>query len=117
MPFTLGLPALIIGTVVYLGLFFFRRYLNPYHRQDELVETAKARLLRKETHVSTQIVANGSMANENVFMLVFYLDGGGEVTFRVSRKVYDNTPENEWGTLAFQGARFLGFEFKAEGQP
>jgi hypothetical protein len=110
------MPLIIISIIVFIGMMAYRAYrayglyTQPHNA---FADTAKAELIRKETHVSTQIDANGTVASEEIYQLVFSLAGEGEMSFRVSRKAYENTPEGERGTLTYQGEKFLGFEFVA----
>jgi hypothetical protein len=110
------LPFIILAGLVLLCLYYYQIYrdrMSSPHPQNIPIVTAKAKLIRKETHVSTQIDAGGMVASEDVFQLVFQLDTEGELSFRVAQRVFENTPENEWGTLTYQGTQFLGFEFRA----
>jgi hypothetical protein len=105
---------LIIAGLAFVCLMFYQNYRGQmsYQSRDALVVTARAKLLRKENHVSTHIDAGGSVMNEDVFQLIFQLDTDDEISFRVGRKAYENTPGDEWGTLTYQGTQFLGFEFR-----
>ncbi|MCL2002591.1 MAG: DUF2500 domain-containing protein [Oscillospiraceae bacterium] len=109
------MPFLILAAIAAVFLILYRGYefYTQSQSQNGLAVTAKAKLLRKESHVSTRVGADGAMTSDEVCNLVFALDEGGELTFSVSRKVYGNIPENEWGALTYQGPRFIGFEFKA----
>jgi hypothetical protein len=109
MPIIILIAVFAVLAMLYRGFTMVSAYGQGTH-----TTAAKAKLLRKETHVSTHIDANGAMMSDDVYQLVFSLETGGEITFRVNHKAYDNTPENEWGTLAYQGTRFVGFEFKSE---
>lgn len=50
------------------------------------------------------------MNTDETFTLIFKLDTGSELTFSVNRYIYRSIQEHEWGTLIFQGTRFLKFQ-------
>ena len=108
------MPVLLVSLAVLVFGAMLYRYFTVYANQNTPVTVAKAKLLRKETHVSTQIDAGGAVVSSDVHQLTFTLETGGEMAFTVSPKAYENTPENEWGTLTYQGTRFVGFEFRSE---
>jgi hypothetical protein len=107
---------LIVAGLAFLALMFYQAYrgqMSYAQPQNGPIVTARAKLIRKETHVSTNIDAGGAVMSEDVYQLVFSLDTDAELSFRVGGRAYGNTPENEWGTLTYQGTRFLGFEYRA----
>lgn len=74
------------------------------------VISTKAQLIKKHRDIHTQTDANGVMMNNETLILIFRLDTGSELKFTVGGRVFRNAPEYEWGTLTFQGTRFLKFE-------
>jgi hypothetical protein len=106
---------IIIAVAILAALFFISQlYLSAARNLSGPVNTVKAKLTRKENHTSTRLDANGVMASYDLYRLVYTLETGGELNFDVSPKVYQNAPEDEWGTLRYQGKQFLGFEFRSE---
>ena len=101
------------AVLVFLGLLYYR-FTTYMQNTYASVETARAKLTGKETHTSNRIDAEGAMASDDVYRLVYCLESGEELAFNVGKRVYQNVPEGEWGTLKFQGNRFIGFEFRAD---
>jgi hypothetical protein len=109
------IPILVAAGIVFVCLMFYQAYRGQmsYQSRDALVVTARAKLLRKEFHVSTRVDAAGSVIDEDVRQLVFSLDTEGEMSFRVEQNAFERTPVDVWGALTYQGTQFLGFEFRA----
>ena len=74
------------------------------------VIATKARLIDKKRDFHTHTDANGAVSTTETLYLVFGLDTGSTMRFSVGGRVYRHVPSDEWGTLTFQGTRFLRFE-------
>lgn len=83
------------------------RYIK---NENSPIISTKARVIRKKIDAHTHTDANGTMTRNETFILVFELDTGSELRLTVRRRVFRNITENEWGTLTFQGTRFLKFQ-------
>ena len=108
------MPVIIAIAVMVVLFCAYQLYLSAMRNMNGPVNAVKAKLTRKETHTSTRLDANGVMASYDVYQLVYTLETGGELTFDVNPKVYQNAPEDEMGTLKYQGKQFLGFEFRGD---
>ncbi len=73
------------------------------------VISTRARMVRRicNSHVSTD--ANGVTSTSESLYLLFELDTGSELKLPVGGRAYRRVPKDEWGTLTFQGTRFLRF--------
>ena len=83
------------------------RYIK--NESSPIVKT-KARLIDKKRDTMTGTDANGDVSASETLYLIFGLDTGSTMSFSVGGRIYRNVPKNEWGTLTFQGTRFLRFE-------
>lgn len=72
--------------------------------------STKAQVIGKKRDVYTNTDSNGIMTTNETLILNFELDTGSEMKFTVEGRVFRSIPEFEWGTLTFQGTRFLKFE-------
>ncbi len=95
---------LILAFVVFLSI---SRYIK---NENSPIISTKAQLIKKKKNVHTNTDSNGVMTINETLILKFELDTGSEMEFTVGRRVYRNMPEYEWGTLTFQGTRFLKFD-------
>ncbi|MCL1807542.1 MAG: DUF2500 domain-containing protein [Oscillospiraceae bacterium] len=107
------MPVIIVFAILIFFLMVSRGISFVAQTQGASASKAEAKLIRKETHASTYIDSGGASVTNDIYQLVFLLDTGEELTFNVPQKAYGNAPENEKGTLTYQGQRFLGFEFRA----
>lgn len=92
------------------ALIIFMAISTYVKNENSPVISTKAKLIKKKRDVSTNTDADGVMASSETLRLIFGLDTGSELKFIVGGHVYKSVPENEWGTLTFQGTRFLKFE-------
>jgi len=76
------------------------------------VISTKAQLIKKKRDSHTLTDANGIMTTNETLILIFELDTGSELKFTVGWRIYNSIPEYEWGSLTFQGTRFVKFEWK-----
>jgi hypothetical protein len=83
------------------------RYIK---NENSPIISTKAQLIRKKRDTHTNTDANGVMTTDETLILVFGLDTGSELKFTVGGRIFRNVPEYEWGTLTFQGTRFLKFQ-------
>jgi hypothetical protein len=95
---------------VILALMIFKIISTYVKNENSPVISTKAQLIKKRRTTNTQTDANGIMTTNETLILVFELDTGSEIKFFVGGRVYRSISENEWGTLTFQGTRFLKFE-------
>lgn len=77
-----------------------------------------AKLITKKTKEHTNRIpvgndisgASGYHITVNVeYFLIFRVESGDELKFKVDRDIYDNIGDIEIGTLKFKGSRFLEF--------
>lgn len=99
--------------VVVLGVIIFNVITTYVKNENSPVISTKAQLISKRRNTNTQTDANGIMTTTETLILIFELDTGSEIKFTVGGRVYKAILENEWGTLTFQGTRFLKFESKS----
>lgn len=74
------------------------------------VVATRARLIDKRADCHTVTDANGAMSTSETLLLYYELDTGSQMRFTVRGRVYRAARTGEWGTLTFQGTRFLRFE-------
>lgn len=91
--------------VVFMGI---SRYIK---NENSPVISTKAQLIKKKRDTYTNTDANGIMSTNETLILVFELDTGSELKFTVGGHIFRSIPEYEWGTLTFQGTRFLKFQY------
>lgn len=95
---------LFFAFIVFMAI---SRYIK---NENSPIISTKAQLIRKKRDLHTHTDANGVMMSDEALILIFELDTGSELKFTVGRRVFKSVPEFEWGTLTFQGTRFLKFE-------
>lgn len=95
--------------IVFMGI---SRYIK---NENSPVISTKAQLIKKKRDTHTNTDANGVMSINETLILVFKLDTGSELRFTVGGRIFRNVPEYEWGTLTFQGTRFLKFQSPSGG--
>ena len=83
------------------------RYIK---NENSPIISTKAQLIKKNRNINTNTDANGVMTTNETLILVFELDTGSELRFTVGGHIFRNIPEYEWGTLTFQGTRFLKYQ-------
>lgn len=98
---------------VILTLIILKAISTYVKNENSPVISTKAQLISKRRNTNTQTDANGIMTTTETLILIFELDTGSEIKFFVGGRVYKAILENEWGTLTFQGTRFLKFESKS----
>ena len=96
--------------IVFLGFIVFSWISRYIKNENSPVIATKARLADKKTDIHTHTDANGAMSTSETLYLIFELDTGSQMRFTVGGRIYRHAPEGEWGTLTFQGTRFLRFE-------
>lgn len=74
------------------------------------VISTKAQLINKKRDAYTNTDSNEIMTTNETLILKFQIDTGSELRFTVGHRIFRSVPEYEWGTLTFQGTRFLKFE-------
>lgn len=95
---------IFFAVVVFMSI---SRYIK---NENSPVISTKAQLIKKKRDTYNNTDANGVMSINETLILVFELDTGSELRFIVGGRIFRNVPEHEWGTLTFQGTRFLKFE-------
>lgn len=96
---------IVFIAVIFLGI------SNYIKNENSPIISTKARLVRKKRDVHNNTDANGVMTCNETLKLIFELDTGIEMRFTVGGRVFREMQENEWGTLTFQGTRFLKFQW------
>lgn len=97
---------------VVLAFIIFKGISTYVKNENSPVISTKAQLIKKKRDTHTQTDANGIMTTNETLILIFELDTGSELKFTVGGGIYRSILEYEWGTLTFQGTRFLKFEWK-----
>lgn len=97
---------IMLGLVIFLGI---SRYIK---NENSPVISTKAQLVNKERNVHTHTDANGVMSHNETLILKFQLDTGSYMKLNVGGRVFRSIPEDQWGTLTFQGTRFLKFQWE-----
>jgi len=95
---------------IFFALIIFMSISRYIKNENSPIISTKAQLIKKERDVYTNTDSNGIMTTNETLILKFKLDTGSEMNFTVGVRVFRSIPENEWGTLTFQGTRFLKFE-------
>lgn len=96
---------------IILALIVFKVISTYVKNENSPIISTKAQLSKKQRYTNTQTDANGVMTTNETYSLRFQLDTGSEMKFAVGRRIYKEIEENEWGTLTFQGTRFLRFQW------
>ena len=78
--------------------------------ENSQIISTKAQLIEKNRDVYTNTDANGIITITETLILRLELDTGSQLKFTVGGRIFKSMPEYEWGTLTFQGTRFLKFE-------
>ena len=100
----------IVAFVIVVGIIAFTAISQYVKNENSPVVATKARLIDKKADVHTSTDANGVTTFNETYYLTFELDTGSSLKLVVSGRVYRNAVSNDWGTLTFQGTRFLRFE-------
>ena len=96
----------IVAFCVILGLGITQYIKN----ENSPIVATKAKLIDKKCDTTTSTDANGAVTVNETLYLTFELDTGSAMKYVVGGRIYRSVPLNEWGTLTFQGTRFLSFE-------
>ncbi|NRY63655.1 DUF2500 domain-containing protein [Clostridium beijerinckii] len=94
---------------VFVAFIIFINISKYIKNENSPIISTKAKLIKKKRETCTNTDSNGVMTTTEKLILEFELDTGSEIKFTVGRRVFKNVPEHEWGTLIFQGTRFLKF--------
>ncbi|WP_160688733.1 DUF2500 domain-containing protein [Clostridium sp. C2-6-12] len=105
----IGFQLIFFVTLVFIIFNLISTYVK---NEKSPVIATKAQLIKKKTDTNIQTDSNGMTTTTETLILIFQLDTGSEIKFVVGGRVYRTISENEWGTLTFQGTRFLKFESK-----
>lgn len=92
------------------ALIIFKAISTYMKNEKSPIISTKAQLIKKKRDAHTQTDANGVMTTNETLMLIFELDTESELKFTVGGRIFRSVPEYEWGSLTFQGTRFLKFE-------
>lgn len=102
-----GFPILVFAI---FALIIFGAISTYIKNENSPVISTKAQLIKKRRDVHTNTDANGVISTNETLTLIFGLDTGSELKFTVGGRIFRTVPEYEWGSLTFQGTRFLKFE-------
>ena len=100
----------VAAFVIVVGIIAFTSISQYIKNENSPVVATKAWLIDKKADVYTSTDANGVTSFNETFYLTFKLDTGSSLKLVVSGIVYRNAVSHDWGTLTFQGTRFLRFE-------
>lgn len=96
-----------IGIIVKMITQFVQNEKSP-------VVATNALLIDKRHSWDSHLSGDGSTMSNDYYYLTFEFDTGSRVEYTVTRRLYHEAIENEWGTLTFQGTRFLRFESESQ---
>lgn len=92
-------------------IFIIYQWISTYIKNENSpIIATKAQLIKKIRSVSTSSDGNGGTSTSESLMLKFQLDTGSEIKLNVGSRIFRSISEYEWGTLTFQGTRFIRFE-------
>lgn len=97
---------------IILALIIIKVIITYIKNENSSIISTKAKLICKNRQVHTNTDANGMMTRNETLRLKFQLDTGSELEFTVGTRIFRNVPENQWGTITFQGTRFLKFQWE-----
>lgn len=95
---------------IFFAFIIFLSVSRYIKNENSPIISIKAKLIKKKRDVHTNTDSNGVMTTNETLILKFELDTGSEMELIVGGRIFRNIPEHEWGTLTFQGTRFLKFE-------
>lgn len=105
------MPSIVIFMFLAFFAFVIFSGVNTYLKNEKSpIVATRAQVVDRRRRTNTHNDANGHMHTDETFYLIFGLDTGSTLELRVRRSVYKQAPSGEWGTLTFQGTRFLRFE-------
>ena len=105
------MPAILIIIFIAFFAFIILGWITRYIKNENSpVIATKAKLIDKKRDVHTHTDANGAMMTDETLYLIYELDTGSRMELRVNGRIFRGAPEDEWGTLTFQGTRFIRFE-------
>lgn len=96
--------------IIALGFIIFTGISQYIKNEKSPIIATRAKLIDRKRDIHTHTDANGVIMNDETLYLFFRLDTGSDMKLIVNGRIYRNVPENEWGTLTFQGTRFIKFE-------
>lgn len=92
-----------------IGVIIFSWILRYIKNENSPVIATKAQLIERKSDVHMHTDANGAISSSETFYLVFQLDTGSQIKLDANTRLYQKVPIYEWGTLTFQGTRFIKF--------
>ncbi|MBK1809115.1 DUF2500 domain-containing protein [Clostridium sp. YIM B02505] len=102
---------LILFFIVFIGA-IAKGIITYIDNENSPIISTKANLVKKKRNTHTHTDANGITSIDETFILIFQLDTGSEMRFTVKRRVFRSIAENQWGSLTFQGTRFIKFQWE-----
>ena len=105
------MPVIFIVIFIIFVCFIIGSGITQYFKNENSpVVATKARLIDKKRDTTTTTDANGVINTNETLYLIYELDTGSTMRFTVNGRIYREAPAAEWGTLTFQGTRFIRFE-------
>lgn len=98
--------------IIFFAFVVFMAIRQFIKNENAPVISTKAQLVKKRRNTNTNTDANGIMTTNETLVLIFQLDTNSELKFTVERRIFKSMPEFQWGTLTFQGTRFLKFQWE-----
>ena len=95
---------------IFFAFVVFMSITRYIKNENSPIISTKAQLIKKKRDTHTHADANGVTTTNETLILIFELDTGSELRFTVGGRIFRCIPEYEWGTLTFQGTRFLKFQ-------
>ncbi|SFB11227.1 DUF2500 family protein [Clostridium frigidicarnis] len=97
---------------IILAVIIIKVIITYIKNENSPIISIKAKLICKNRQVRTRTDSNGMITRNETLRLKFQLDTGSELELTVGTCIFRNVPENQWGTLTFQGTRFLKFQWE-----
>lgn len=103
-------PVFLLLFVAVLGYILYSWISRYIKNENSPVIATRAMLIDKHCDRQTMTDANGVVTTTKTYTLLYQLDTGSTLSLPVRSSIYRRAMEQEWGTLTFQGTRFLKFE-------
>ncbi|WP_308483209.1 DUF2500 family protein [Clostridium zeae] len=103
---------MMVGQIIFILFiaFIIIKVIRIYGNKENLpVLSTKARLIMKTRDIHTDVHVNGAITSNTDLILVFELDSGSWIKFKVREQSFREVHEYEWGELDYKGECFLKF--------
>nr|WP_183279720.1 DUF2500 family protein [Clostridium fungisolvens] len=103
----------MVGQVIFIlfATSIIIKVIRLYRNKEKLqILSTKARLIMKTRDIHTDVHVNGAITSNTDLILVFELDSGSRIKFKVRERSFREVHEYEWGELDYKGECFLKFK-------